>query len=100
MYSKEGCQSIRHTQEERNKSKKRFDSWINQFILEYKREEEKEPLDKLIEALIINFDLDAKEQETLEIFLTIFRPFIDSQAFNAITVLADRSFIYLIVPKN
>jgi hypothetical protein len=25
---------------------------------------------------------------------------MDSQAFNTITVLADRSFIYLIVPKN
>ena len=33
-------------------------------------------------------------------FLTTFRPFIDSQAFNIITVLADRSFIHLIAPKN
>ena len=33
-------------------------------------------------------------------FLTTFRLFIDSQAFNIITVLADCSFIYLIVPKN
>ena len=33
-------------------------------------------------------------------FLTTFRPFIDSQAFNIITVLADYSFIHLIAPKN
>src|ERR1700723_4166082 len=33
-------------------------------------------------------------------FLTTFRPFTDSQAFNITTVLADRSFIYLIAPKN
>ena len=59
-----------------------------------------EPPNKSIEALIINFDLDAQEQETLEIFLTTFGPFIDSQAFNIITVLADRLFIHLIIPKN
>src|ERR1700722_9407244 len=33
-------------------------------------------------------------------FLTTFRPFIDSQAFNIITILADRSFIHLVTPKN
>ena len=33
-------------------------------------------------------------------FLTTFRPFTDSQAFNITTVLADRSFIHLITPKN
>jgi hypothetical protein len=33
-------------------------------------------------------------------FLTTFRPFTDSQAFNITTVLADCSFIYLITPKN
>src|SRR6266576_185460 len=33
-------------------------------------------------------------------FLTTFRPFIDSQAFNIITVLADHSFIYLITHEN
>src|ERR1700722_9960998 len=33
-------------------------------------------------------------------FLTTFRPFIDNQAFNIITVLANRSFIYLVAPKN
>jgi len=33
-------------------------------------------------------------------FLTTFRPFTDSQAFNIITVLANRSFIHLITPKN
>ena len=38
--------------------KKRFDKWINQFILEYKGEEVEESLNKLIEALIINFNLD------------------------------------------
>ena len=78
MCGKEGYQSIRHTQEERNRSKKRFDKQISQFILEYKGEEVEEPLNKLIEALIINFNLDTQEQETLETFLTTFRPFIDS----------------------
>ena len=53
-----------------------------------------------MEALIINFNLDAQEQETLEIFLTTFGSFIDSQAFNIMTILADGSFIYLIVPES
>ena len=58
MYSKEGYWSTRHTQEEYNRSKKRFDKWISQFILEYKGEEVEKSLNKLIEALIINFNLD------------------------------------------
>ena len=33
-------------------------------------------------------------------FLTTFRFFIDSQAFNTITILADCSFIHLITPEN
>jgi len=56
---KKGCWSTRHTQEERNKSRKRLDSYISQFILEYKGEEAEEPPDELIEALIIDFNLDA-----------------------------------------
>ena len=55
MCGKEGYQSIRYIQEECNKSKKRFNSRINQFILEYKGKEEEEPPNKLIEALIINY---------------------------------------------
>ena len=78
MCGKEGYQSIRHTQEERNKSRKRLNNQINQFILEYKGEEVEEPPNELIEALIINFNLDTQEQETSEIFLTTFRPFTDS----------------------
>ena len=78
MCGKEEYQSIRHTQKERNRSKKRFDKRINQFILEYKGEEVKESLNKLIEALIIDFNLDTQEQETLETFLTTFGPFTDS----------------------
>ena len=58
--------------------KKRFNKQINQFILEYKGEEVEEPLNKLMEALIINFDLNAQEQKTLKTFLTTFRPFMDS----------------------
>ena len=100
MCGKEGCWSIRYTQEERDKSKKRLNNQINQFILEYKGEEAEEPPNKSIKALIIDFDLDAKEQKTSETFLTTFRPFIDSQAFNIMTVLADRSFTHLITPKN
>ena len=53
-----------------------------------------------MEALIINFNLDTQEQETLETFLTTFKPFIDGQAFNITTILANRSFIHLIAPKN
>ena len=53
-----------------------------------------------MEALIINFNLDTQEQETLETFLTTFRPFTDSQAFNITTVLADRFFTHLIAPEN
>ena len=100
MCGKEGYQSIRYTQEERNKSRKRLNNQINQFILEYEGEEVEEPPNKLIEALIINFNLDTQEQETLETFLTTFRPFIDSQAFNIITILANRLFIHLIALKN
>ena len=55
---KEGCWSTRHTQEERDRSKKRFNKRINQFILEYEGEEAEESLNELIEALIINFNLD------------------------------------------
>ena len=61
MCGKEGYQSIRYTQEEYNRSKKRFNKQINQFILEYKGEEAEEPLNKLIKVLIINFNLKAQE---------------------------------------
>ena len=100
MCSKEGCWSTRHTQEECNKSRKRLDNQINQFILKYKGEEAEEPPDKLIEALIIDFNSDVQEQKTSKTFLTTFGPFTDSQAFNITTILADCSFIYLIIPKN
>ena len=53
-----------------------------------------------MEALIINFNLNIQKQETLKTFLTTFRLFIDSQAFNTITILADHFFIYLIIFKN
>ena len=53
-----------------------------------------------MEALIIDFNLNAQEQKTLEIFLTTFRPFTDSQAFNITTVLANYSFIHLLTLKN
>ena len=78
MCGKEGYQSIRYIQEEYNKSRKRLNNQINQFILEYKGKEVEEPPNELIEALIINFNLDTQEQETLETFLTTFRPFTDS----------------------
>ena len=78
MCGKEGYWSTRHTQEERDKSRKRLNSYINQFILKYKGEEAEEPFDELIKALIIDFDLDAQEQETLEMFLTTFGLFMDS----------------------
>ena len=78
MCGKEGYQSTRYTQKEYNKSKKRLDSQINQFILNYKGEEVEESFNKLTEALIIDFDLNTQEQETLEVFLTTFRPFMDS----------------------
>ena len=59
MCGKEGCWSTRHTQEEHNRSKKRFDKQINQFILDYEGEEAEESFDESMEALIIDFDLDA-----------------------------------------
>ena len=58
MCGKEGYWFTRYTQEERNKSRKRLDNWINQFILEYKGEKIEEPLDESIKAFIIDFDLD------------------------------------------
>ena len=61
MCGKEGYQSIRYTQEERNRSRKRLNNQINQFILEYKGKEVEEPPNELIEALIINFNLDTQE---------------------------------------
>jgi hypothetical protein len=33
-------------------------------------------------------------------FLTTFRPFIDDQAFNITTILANRSFAHSIAPEN
>jgi hypothetical protein len=45
--------------------------------MDYKGEDIKEPLNKLIKALIINFNLDNQEQKSLEAFLTTFRPFIN-----------------------
>ena len=78
MRGKEECQFIRYTQKEYNKFRKRLNSQINQFILEYKGEEAEEFFNKLIKAFIINFNLDIQEQETLKIFLTTFRPFTDS----------------------
>ncbi len=59
-----------------------------------------ESFNKLIKTFIIDFNLDIQEQETLKTFLITFRPFINSQAFNIITILADYSFIHLIAPKN
>ena len=75
-------------------------SQINQFLLDYKGKEVEQSLNKLIEALIINFNLDTQEYKTLETFLTTFRPFTDGQAFNITTVLANYLFIHLIAPKN
>ena len=78
MCGKKGYQSIKYTQEEYNKFKKRLNSQINQFILDYEGEEAEEFFNKLIKALIINFNLNTQEQETLKAFLTTFRPFTDS----------------------
>jgi hypothetical protein len=50
---KEGCWSSNHTQEERDKSRKKFENRINQYIVEYEGDEEQE-IDKAIEALIID----------------------------------------------
>jgi hypothetical protein len=36
----------------------------------------------------------------LEAFLTTYRSFINNQAFNITTILADYSFIYLIIPAK
>ena len=58
MCGKEGYQSIKHTQEERDRSKKRFNKQINQFILDYKGKEAEESFNKLIKALIIDFDFN------------------------------------------
>jgi hypothetical protein len=54
----------------------------------------------LIKALIIDFDLNNQEQESLEAFLTTFKSFTDDWAFNIITVLVNRSFLHLIAPEN
>ena len=98
---KEGCWSTRHTQEERDKYKKRLDNRITQFLQDYEGEDgEDEPLDESIEALIIDFDSDTQEQESLKVFLTTFGSFTDDQAFNITTVLADRSFLHSIAPEN
>jgi hypothetical protein len=53
-----------------------------------------------MEALIIDFDLNNQEQESLEAFLTTFGSFTDDQAFNITTILANRSFLHLIAPEN
>jgi hypothetical protein len=100
VYNKEDCWSNRHTQAERDKSRKKLDDRITQYILDYKGEDIEQPPDKLIEALIIDFDSDTQEEVVLEAFLTIYRSFTDNQAFDITTTLADRSFIYLIAPAK
>ena len=47
-------------------------------MLNYKEEDIEKSLNKLIEAFIINFNLNIQEQETIGIFLTTFRLFTDS----------------------
>ena len=98
---KEGCWSTKHTQEERDKYRKRLDNRITQFLLDYEEEDgDEESLDESMEALIIDFDSNNQEQESPEAFLTTFGSFTDDQAFNITTVLADRSFLHSIAPEN
>jgi hypothetical protein len=101
---KEGCWSTRHTQEEREKSKKKFDNQINQYILDYEGDDDdEEGFDRgmEMEALIIDFDSDDQEQgPNSEAFLTTFGAFTDDQAFDTTTVLADRSFAHAIAPAT
>jgi len=52
---KEGCWSTKHTQEERDKSRKRFENRLNQYITEYEGEED---VDSEIEALIVDYNSD------------------------------------------
>ena len=48
---------MKHTQEERDKYKKRLDNRITQFLLNYKEEDrDEESFDESIKALIIDFD--------------------------------------------
>ena len=80
MCHKEGCWSTKHTQEERDKSRKRFESQINQYIADYKGDQNQE-IKEAIKALVINFDsqdLSHDNQDTLESFLTTFRPVMDA----------------------
>ena len=92
---------MKHTQEERDKYKKRLDNRITQFLLDYEEEDgDEESFDESMEALIIDFDSNNQEQESPEAFLTTFGSFTDDQAFNITTVLADRSFLHSIAPEN
>ena len=69
---------MKHTQEERDKYKKRLDNRIIQFLLDYEEEDrDEESLNESIEALIIDFDSNNQEQESPEAFLTTFRSFTD-----------------------
>jgi len=53
---------MKHTQEERDKYKKRLDNRITQFLLDYEEEDrDEESLDESIEALIIDFNSNNQE---------------------------------------
>jgi len=82
--NKEGCWSSKHTQEERDKSRKRFESRLNQYITEYEGEEDQD-INGAMEALIIDYnsdDFSQGKQTKSESFLTSFGSMTNEQAYD------------------
>lgn len=98
-----GCWSTKHTQEERDQSKKRFQDRLNQFITDYEGCESEDISDEAIETLIVDYDsedLYGDQPDCQETFITTFGPVTDDQAFQTATLLADRALAYGISPVN
>ena len=76
--------------------RKRFESQINQYIADYKGDQNQE-IEEAIEALVIDFDsqdfdsqdLNHDDQDTSESFLTTFGTVTDAQALSITADLAD-----------
>jgi hypothetical protein len=106
--NKEGCWSTKHTQEEREESRKRFkdkftqrfDRHARQYITEYEGiasdsdADNHDSLDEAIDNLIIEFESSEPAEDQAKLFLTSFGEMQRQEAIEATTALADRSFTH------
>ena len=111
--NREGCWSSKHSQDERDESRKRFREKLNrrfdrnarQYIAEYEgtdNELDSESIDDMIEALVIDVHSlpGSPTQAQTESFLTSFGTIQYKGAIDTTTNLADRSFTHAITSIN